>query len=180
MANKYYVWKDPNCGGQDIQWVELTGREFFALFKQPENKLRRFVRLGNEISDDEDMVYLEATEAQYIEWRNEKNARYYRAKQRDPYTNISIDMVVDKSEYILLAETIADAKSNTEDAAFASLQNETLHRILMQFTDKERYLITQIYFKNRAVGDLAIELGVAQSTVSMRLKRLLKRLKKFF
>ena len=42
MATKYLVWKDPACQGKNIEWVELTGKEFYQLTAQPENKGRRF------------------------------------------------------------------------------------------------------------------------------------------
>lgn len=49
MANKYFVWKDPNCNGEDIEWIEMDNIQFSAFIVLPENKFRRFIRLGNQI-----------------------------------------------------------------------------------------------------------------------------------
>jgi hypothetical protein len=61
MANKYFVWKDANCNGVNPEWIEMDGRTFYAFTKDPANKDRRFVRLGNEVCEEADIIYLEAT-----------------------------------------------------------------------------------------------------------------------
>lgn len=33
MANKYFIWKNPECNGNDHEWVEITGSQFFSLEK---------------------------------------------------------------------------------------------------------------------------------------------------
>ena len=74
MVKKFFVWKDPSCNGKDIEWLELTGKEFFSMLKQPENRNRKFIRFGNEICADADIIVLEATQQEYIAWRQEQNA----------------------------------------------------------------------------------------------------------
>ena len=58
MAKKYYAWKDPACGGVDIEWTELTGAEFYHMLKKEENRGRRFIRLGNDICPDDNTVII--------------------------------------------------------------------------------------------------------------------------
>ena len=65
MARKYFVWKDPACGGVNKVWVELSGREFYATMKLPENKRRHFIRMGNDICPEADIIYIEATKQEY-------------------------------------------------------------------------------------------------------------------
>ena len=59
MAKKYYAWKDPACGGVDIEWTELTGAEFYHMLKKEENRGRRFIRLGNDICPDDNTVIID-------------------------------------------------------------------------------------------------------------------------
>lgn len=73
MARKYFIWKDPACAGKDVEWIEVSGREFLQLTRRKENLNRRFVKLYPVVVDD-DCYVMEATPAQYISWRKEHDA----------------------------------------------------------------------------------------------------------
>jgi hypothetical protein len=81
MEKRFFIWKDPGCAGVNVEWLELTGTEFHALLERPENKSRRFIRLGSGMDLDLDMIYLEVTETQYRDWAKEHNARKYRSRR---------------------------------------------------------------------------------------------------
>ena len=58
MSSQFYVWKDRNCNGIDPEWVQLTGREYFRFIKDPVNKGRCFVMLGNGGDSDAGVIYM--------------------------------------------------------------------------------------------------------------------------
>ena len=43
MYKRYFIKKDPNCRKKDIEWIELSGREFYRFVNDPANKDRHFV-----------------------------------------------------------------------------------------------------------------------------------------
>ncbi len=58
MSRKYYVWKDPACGGKNIERQVLSGAEFYAMMQLPENKSRRFIPFLDEDYEDVDTIYI--------------------------------------------------------------------------------------------------------------------------
>ncbi len=180
MSKKYFVWKDPACGGINIEWLEITGNEFYSMMKLPENKRRRFVRLGNEVCKDDDVIYMEATEAQYLDWRKEKDERLYRQKINSLYKKISMDVRVADIEDVLVEETVADERMNTEEQAINGIDAAQVRKALEDFTEEEVMILLAIYVDERKFVSVAEELGVSRQAVSKRTKRLLARLQKIF
>ena len=180
MSKKYFVWKDPACGGINIEWLEITGKEFYSMMKLPENKERRFVRLGNEVCKDDDVIYMEATEAQYLSWRKEKDERLYRQKVNSSYKTISMDVEAAGVEDVLVEETVADEQMNTEEQVINGLDAAQVRKALEDFTEEEVKILLAIYVHKRKFVSVAEELGVSRQAVSKRAERLLARLKKYF
>ncbi len=50
--------------------------------------------------------------------------------------------------------------------------------ISIELTEKQRYCITEFYYNNRKMKDIAVELNVAPSTVSRHIERGMKKLKR--
>ena len=61
MAKQYYIKKDPSAIGSDIEWTAINGKEFYQLITSPAGKGRYFI--------DMDEFMIEATEAEYKDWR---------------------------------------------------------------------------------------------------------------
>ena len=68
MSYKYLVWKDASCNGQNIEWIDMNGNDFFHFLNSNESKGRYFVLLDNDVCLDDDVIFIEATEDQYNEW----------------------------------------------------------------------------------------------------------------
>ena len=119
MAKKYFIWKDPACNGMDIEWVELNGRAFYDLLKKPENGERRFIRLGNDICPNADVIYIEATESQYQDWYTEYCRHKYLRTWGKGRTALSLDALLDEEGPCSLHELIADIGAEFEQIAFA-------------------------------------------------------------
>ena len=181
MSRKYYVWKDPACGGVNIEWVELTGKEFYAMIILPENKNRRFVRIGNEICHDADVIVLEATEAEYIAWRKEQDAHRYLHKFDKGLSNpVSLDGDVKDGDSGSLHEVVADEQVNVEREALHHLAHKQLEMALQALDDEDAALLSEVYLKGKTYADVARNLGVNRSTVQGRITAIISRLQKFF
>lgn len=180
MAKRYFVWKDPVCGGENKAWVELSGKEFYAMMKLPENRRRHFIRLGNEICQDADVIFIEATKQEYTEWKQEQNVSSYRARQRKGISTLSLDCQVHDAEADSLHETVGDVKVDVERVALSHIVHEQLEYALGSLEDDEIQLLTELYVRGRSASDLARDQGVHRSTIMRRASSVLSRLKNFF
>lgn len=180
MAKKYYIWNNPSCGGVNITWKEVTGKEFFALMKLPENRGRRFVRLGNDVCQDADIITLEATEEDYAKWRQEQNATDYLARQKMGKSTTSLDVPPRGSELSSLYEAVADKRIDVERSALSHLAHENLRVALNSLKAEEVKFLFEIYVQGKSTVQLARERGVSQPAVTQMRDRLIKRLQKFF
>ena len=180
MSRKYYVWKDPACGGKNIEWQVLSGAEFYTMMQKPENKGRRFIPFVDEGQEENNTVYIEATKEQYSHWHKENNAYLYRRKISRPFIAISMHCPVDDGENTLLGETIADAFADTEAGAIRQLQIQSVQEALRELSVADRWLIEELYLKNKSTSDVAAQLGISKQAVSKRAIKLLEFFKKFF
>ena len=178
MARKYFVWKDPAYDGVHKSWVELSGKEFYAMMKLPENKRRHFIRLGNDICPDADIIFIEATKQEYADWRRDQNASIYRARQRKEVSTLSLDCQVRDADS--LHETVGDDQVDVERAALSHIAHEQLEHALKSLTDDEIQLLTELYVRGRSESDIAREQNVHRSTVMRRVASVLSRLQNFF
>lgn len=180
MARKYLVWKDPACGGVNMVWVELSGKEFYAMMKLPENKKRCFIRMGNDICPEADIIYIEATKQDYTDWRQEQNASSYRARQRKGVTTLSFDCQVRDADADSLHETVGDDQVDVEKAALSHIAHEQLEDALGSLTDDEIQLLIELFVRGRSVSDIAREQDVHRSTIMRRVSSVLSRLQNYF
>lgn len=76
-------------------------------------------------------------------------------------------------------ELIADnSGQEIEEQIIQSMVNEELHNALEQLKDRDREIITELYFNDLTERELAKRLGIKQQTLNERKKRILKDLKK--
>lgn len=92
---RYFVWKDANCNGKNVEWKEITGTEFYALKRAEPH--RRFILWKNEDDPMDDGMLYEATEENYKEWDRERK----RKEREDKYVlrRLLNSGLITKSEY---------------------------------------------------------------------------------
>ena len=180
MAKKYYIWKAPACGEDDIEWLELSGKEFFYLLKEPKNRNRRFIRLGNDVVPEADIIYIEATEAQYREWRREQNTADYLRRTGHPFQTVSLDSPTDEEAPGSLGDTLADPTADVEGQALARIFRDTPDFYFRELSPDECRLLTDRYIRQKSLVQIASELGISQPAVTKRLAKLLNHLRSLF
>ena len=93
MCKKYFVWKDADCNGKNIEWIEMSGNEFCKFMRLPENRNRRIIRL-EDIFYESDTIYIEVTEQDFKAWEKEQNHADYLHEQEKEACILSLNQLV--------------------------------------------------------------------------------------
>ena len=182
MANKYFVWKDANCNGVNQEWIEMDGRTFYEFTKHPSNKNRYFVRLGNEVCEDADIIFIEANKNKYDEWNREESARYRREKDRieHPYKIVSLDDKASELHELTFNEVVPDESVNVEQEVISKLHYESVRKIVMDLPLEERHIIEVMYYGPELISEraAAIIFGIPRKTLNNRKIKIFEKIKK--
>ena len=69
-------------------------------------------------------------------------------------------------------------ENDVAEQAIEKYESEELHKALEQLEPQQRWLINQIYFEGKTKVEIASELGVGESAIRNRLKKIYEKLKK--
>ena len=167
MAKQYYIKKDPSASGADIEWIAINEKDFYQLITSPAGKGRYFI--------DMDEFMIESTEAEYKDWRKEKDHRDYLHEQESQVQLLSLY----GSENDSRGDLIPDMSASTEEQALASILRKALNEALSSL-DKESYMIIDALIlaqDRKSERDLASEYGLSQNAVHKRKKNILENLR---
>lgn len=167
---KFFVKRNPKSHKENIEWIEMTGQEFYKFISAPENKDRRFI-------DFEDYM-IEATKAEYAQWRKEKDHTDYLREQEEGWTTISL-YSTDITESADGEDVIADETIDVQLQVMNKLELECLRLALNELDDESYQLMYDLYLsENRKTQrELARELGVRQNSVWYRTNKIRENLK---
>lgn len=170
MYKKFYVKRNPNAHKDAIEWIEMTGREFYKFIKSPENKGRYFI-------DFEDYM-MESSKSDYVKWRKEKDHADYLREQEEGWTTISL-YSTDITESANGEDVIADEEIDVQSQVLNKLEQESLRMALGQLDDDSYQLMDILYLseKPKSQHELAAERGVSQKAIWNRAKKIQKNLK---
>lgn len=169
MRKRYFRMKDPKCRPEEIEWIEMTGREFYCFVHSPEGQNRHFI--------DMDDVVLEGTSTEARKRRAEKDHRDYLKEQEAGVSILSIYSLED--EHGCSGEGIAiDETQNVETEAIKLIERKALISALKHLDVESRYLIYILYLAEECKTErrLASEWGVSKNTIHKRKKKILKTL----
>lgn len=180
MSKKIYlVRKDPTCKKENSEWLQLTGREFFAFTKSPEGKGRYFIRLYDDLSYECDDIYIETTYAEYRAWHHEHDAHCYLAMQNKNFQILSLDAPAGGGEDNFM-DTVSDDSISVEDLTIRELDIQKVKRIIMFFSPEEQEIIDSLYLsalpKKQII--LAAEMNISVKALSKRKIKIIKKIRK--
>lgn len=182
MANKYFVWKDANCNGVNPEWIEMDGRTFYKFTKDPINRERRVIRLGNEVCKEADVIFIEATYEQYLDWDRE-HVKSYRTRQdeiENPYKKVSLDDKASELHELTFNEVIADDSVNVEQEIVDKLHCEYVRKVVRDLPLEERHIIEVMYFGPEQLSErsAASFLCIPQKTLNNKKTKIFEKIKK--
>ena len=167
MAKQYYIKRDPSASGADIEWIAINGKDFYQLITSPAGKGRYFI--------DMDGFMIESTEAEYKDWRKERDHSDYLHKQESQVQLLSLYGGEDDSQ----GDSIPDMDVSTEETALHSLELQELTKALKMLDDDEYSLIYALFLSQncKTQSQLSSRLGLTQAGISRQKKRILEKLK---
>lgn len=167
MAKQYYIKKNPAVTGPNVEWIAINGKEFYQLITSPAGKDRYFI--------DMDEFVIESTEAEYRDWRKEKDHTDYLHQQESQVQLLPLYSGKEGDP----GELIPDSSASTEEQAMAFIARAALNNALSSL-DEESYMIIDALFlrhDRRSERDLAAEFGLSQKAINKRKQKILKKLK---
>lgn len=181
---KFFIWKDKNCEGIDPEWEQIGGKEFYALVTDPANKKRKFIPWKSEGDNGIDIIFIEVTHEQVLEWRREEYAmkKYFETDLLYRKDTLSLDSSVQNHEEILLHEVIASPQTSVWEQAFRNMDLHRLRVFVSTLNEDERELLRILYFENNkdcSERQIADQLGIPQKTLNNRKKKILEKARKF-
>ena len=86
MYKRYFRMRDPKCRPEQVEWIEMTGSEFYRFVNSPESKGRYFIDMGD--------VVLESSKREAQVHRAEKDHSDYLKEQEDGWSTVSLNLKV--------------------------------------------------------------------------------------
>ena len=156
---------------KENNWIEMSGREFYAFVNDPKNKERYFIKF------DDDLI-IECSFEQYKTFKSEnRHCRYLR--EHEPCSLLySINTVGIYGE--LNGEAIIyDINANVEDSVLQKLDIEHLQNALKQLSPEEFHLISSMYLseKNKTEREMAALYGISPNGLHKKKIKILEKLK---
>lgn len=171
MHTRYFRKKNPECIPNEIEWIEMTGQEFYRFVNSPEGQGRYFI--------DMETVVLEATKEELRKYKAEQDHSHYLKEQEKGWNILSISAIQDSQGYSG-EEAIPDETQDVEAEAFVLMEIKQLRTALRQLDAENYQLIYTLYLANerKTMRQLSQESGIPVMTLQNRKRRILWQLKK--
>ena len=166
MYKRYFRMKDPKCGPEKLEWIEMTGREFYRFVNSPEGQGRHFI--------DMDDVVLEASEAEARSFKTEKNHRYYIQNQEESWSTLSLYAIEDENG-CSGEEVSRDETQDVEREVIRRMETAQLRQALKCLDSESYWLIHALYLADtrKTLRQLSLNSGVPVMTLQDRKKKAL-------
>ena len=163
--------------GKTKEWIEMDGEDFYRFLASDEARDRRFVRIADNGDDECDVIYMEASDKDFRNWKaNDNHQRYYRKYTRGRgYKKVSMSAHADE-DGLLVEEVVASGDEMTEELAIRGLQVETLYHAMDLLSNAERKILDMYYWKGMGQQEIAEALNTSQPNIRQRLRRIHKKL----
>ncbi len=164
------------------RFTRLEGKEAYDFLKSPMGQGRRFMKLVN-IDSDEDEINVKVHSNEMKSFRRYKRREQYVADVANTwgYDVLSLDYE-ETADGEMLSEVVADEDVDVEKEAFLQIDLETLRKAFDILTEDEYALICALYLQDKpmTLRAYAKTLGVPFTTVDSRRKTILSKLRNFF
>lgn len=172
LSKRYFRKENPLSIAGTIQWIEMTGKEYYCFVTDPANRSRYFTDMGD--------VVLECTEAEYRLYKMQDDHSRYIAEQGENWITLSLNELEDQGRHNG-EEIIASETENVCDLAILNIRKEALRKALQMLSKDDYRMVVLKYDPQYAMTEEKIGslFGLSQSGVSKRIRVIKNFLKKF-
>ena len=170
LHTRYFRKKDPFCKSETIEWIEMSGGEYYRFVSDPKNKSRCFVDMGD--------VVLECTKAEYKQYKAEDDHSSYILEQQEGWLTVSLS-ILEEQEFASGEESIADTAPCVEEVAVQNLSLQEMRKALHQLPIQDYQIIYELYLANprKTIRQLSAEYGIPVMTLQDRKQKIVSRLR---
>lgn len=167
MYTRYFRKKDPFCKPESIEWIEMSGREYYCFVSNPKNIGRYFMNMGD--------VVLECTEAEYKKYKAEDDHSSYILEQEAGWITQSLEDAA-KEANVCREELVADETQDVESEAIRRIELAALRSALSQLDLNSYQLIRALYSSTdrKTERELAEAAAVSQNAIHKQKEKILK------
>lgn len=169
MYTRYFRKKDSLCKPEAIEWIEMSGEEYYHFITDPKNKNRYFVDMGD--------VVLEATVENARSYKAEQNHHYYIQSQEEGWCTLSIYAVEDENG-CSGEEVVRDESQDVETEVILRIEKAVLQNALNHLDSESYQLIHALYLADtrKTLRQLSLESNIPVMTLQDRKKKVLAQL----
>lgn len=167
------------------RYKRYIGVNVYAFFKATETNKRHFVLISED--EDPDEIWIEVHEDEvYIARKDRRRQQYISDVIADTgWQFVSMNAQIDRNstcESMVFEEIISDQSEDLVDTISNQKDLAILHDALKHLKKDELELVKALYLDPDTVSEeeYGARLNLSQQAISMRKKRILKKLKKFF
>ena len=172
---RYFVRKDPLDAGKTKMWIEMDGESFYRFLASDEAKGRRFVRIADNGDDECDVIYMEASDKDFRNWKANDNRRLYYKRlhgRRRKKVSLSEFINENENEALTFEDVIGSDDELPEDTAVRHMLTGELYAAMERLSAEERELLEMYYWESMKLQEIGRELGTTPQNIYQRLKRI--------
>ena len=178
---RYFVRKDPLDTGKTKEWIEMDGENFYRFLASDEAKGRRFVRIADNGDDECDVIYMEASDKDFRNWKANDNRRLYYKRlhgRRRKKVSLSEFINENENEALTFEDVIGSDDELPEDTAVRHMLTGELYAAMERLSAEERELLEMYYWESMKLQEIGRELGTTPQNIYQRLKRINRKLRR--
>ena len=166
LITRYFRKKDPTGSPDTIEWIEMSGQEFYRFVMDPQNKNRYFHNMGD--------VVLECTEAEYKKFKVEDDHSSYISEQEEGVTILSLD-AWDQPDLLNAINMLADTDIDVEEHAIQNIMKQELCKALQSLSQQDAWIIEELYLAkpHKTLRQLSAESKIPVMTLQDRKTKIL-------
>lgn len=166
MYKRYFRLKNPKCKPEKVEWIEMTGKEFYRFVNSPEGRGRHFIDMGD--------VVLEASKHEAQVHRAEKDHSDYLKEQEEGWSIVSIYTIEDENG-CNGEEVAVDETQDVETEAIMRIETAALRKALIRLDSESYQLIHALYLADtrKTLRQLSLDSGIPVMTLQDRKKKIL-------
>lgn len=175
----YLVKKDPDCKKEHVEWIQMSGKEFYQFIHSQKGRGRYFIHLTDDVSYEADEIYIEAGKSEYQEWYKEARRHRYLTDGRDGVSILPLEILMGNEGYLLL-DALMEQNTAFEEECAEQDELERLGTIIRSLESEERELLEILYLNGRVYTEqeAANILGVSRDVVKRRKKKIFLKIRK--